>query len=342
MTGARTVRNRISKSKRKKNKPEGAQKKSGTPYKNLIITSVITILIGAVFGDLIVKKNIQTYNAEHAAFVSSPMNGDEAFSAARAVYDTRLRERRRQTQRIIKYIADDSVSAFNEFYTVYGAALTDWNNNHDAMAREILDATRCEARFPRSAEAARKEAIAPHFDLFVGLAGFQPYLDAQPGKAERARANFLKEARFCPTYFLTKSSGHSVHSVFASMHKRIYNYREHDYTECRMRHRRNIQIYYQSCLREETPTLQTECMRRFDRNIEAGSFCEKGNFDIDDFKVRDVEFNELDFYWGIGDRFFKTFRKDFILDYCEAQIGFWGNALGWNCDVIVDAYLKKV
>lgn len=341
MAGTRTVRNRISRSRNRKKKTSTAKTSSGIPYKNLIITSVITILIGAVFGDLIVKKNIQTYNAELDAFTSSPEDGDEAFAAARAVYDTRLRERRRQTQRIIKYIADDSVSAFNEFYAVYNAALTDWNNHHDAMAREILEATKCEIRYPREADDARQRAIDPHFDLFVSLDGFSPYLEAKPGKADKAREKFMKEARFCPTYFLTKSSGHSVHSVFSSMHKRIYNYREHDYTECRLRHRRNIQAYYQSCLNEENPVLQTECMRRFDRKIETGAFCEKAGFDIADFKVRDVEFNELDFYWGIGDRFFKTFRKEFILDHCKAQIGFWGNLLGWSCDVIVAEYLKK-
>ncbi|MBG6159448.1 hypothetical protein IWQ52_005704 [Labrenzia sp. EL_159] len=341
MAGTRTVRNRISRSKRRKIRTSAARPSTGNPYKNLIITSVITILIGAVFGDLIVKKNIQTYNSQHTAFISSPEDGDEAFAAARAVYDTRLRERRRQTQRIIKYIADDSVSAFNDFYAVYNTALTDWNNHHDAMAREILETTKCEVRFPRDASDARKQAIDPHFNLFVSLDGFSPYLEAQPGKAEKARERFLKESRFCPTYFLTKSSGHSVHSVFASMHKRIYNYREHDYTECRLRHRRNIQAYYQSCLGAESPSLQTECMRRFDQKIAAGSFCDKGEFKIGDFTIKDVEFNELDFYWGLGDRFFKTFRREFILDYCQGQIGFWGNALGWNCNVVVDDYLNK-
>jgi|GEM_PF-6358937 len=341
MTGARTMRNRISRSGRRKKQPSKSPKASGIPYKNLIITSVITILIGAVFGDLIVKKNIQNYNAEHAAFVASPQAGDEAFFAARAVYDTRLRERRRQTQKIIKYIADDSVSAFTENYSLYSAALSDWNNHHDAMARKILDTTKCEARYPREATDERAQAIGPHFDLFLGLEGFNPYLTAKPGKAEKAREKFLKEGRFCPTFFLTKSSNHSVHSVFASMHRRIYNYREHDYTECRLRHRRNLQAYYQSCLREETPELQTDCMRHFDQKIADGSFCDKGEFNIEDYKVKDVEFNELDFYWGLGDRFFKTFRKAFILDYCEEQIGFWGNALGWNCAVIVEEHLKK-
>jgi len=341
MTGARTTRNRLSRTRRKKTAEKSEAKSSGATYRKLIMTSVITILIGAVFGDLIVKKNIQTYNTEHAAFLASPAEGDAAFDAARDVYDSRLRERRRQTQRIIKYIADDSVSTFDEFYDVYNAALTDWNNHHDAMASKILDTTDCTSRYQDAAEEARAGAIDRYYDLFVNSASFKPFLTRYPGRAELARTKFLKERRFCPTFFLTKTSGHSVHSVFSSMHRRIYNYHEHGYTECRLRHRRNIDAYYRSCLTRDTPDAQTRCMRTFDEKIEAGSFCDKGDFDINDYKVRDVEFNELDFYWGLGDLFFKTFRDAFILDYCRSKIGFWGDALGWDCDDIVKEYLEK-
>ncbi|TYC60597.1 hypothetical protein FMN50_07800 [Rhodobacterales bacterium] len=340
MTGTRTIRNRLSRTKGRKRPRAPAAARSGSPYRNLVITSVITILIGAVFGDLIVKKNIQNYSAEHAAFIASPEEGDAAFEEARAIYDTRLRERRRQTQRIIKYIADDSVAAFDAFYAVYDAALGDWNNHHDDMAATILNTTNCTLRFQETPRDDRLAVIGPHFDLFMNAAGFQPFLTTYSGKAELARDRFLKESRFCPTFFLTKTSGHSVHSVLSSMHRRIYNYREHDYTECRLRHKRNITTYYQSCLARESPLQQTACMREFDRKIEDGSFCDKGDFDINDYKVRDVEFNELDFYWGLGDRFFKTFRKDFILDYCTSRIGFWGSTLGWDCPASVDAYLK--
>jgi hypothetical protein len=304
------------------------------------MTSAITILVGAVFGDLIVKRNVEAFNAEQAAFAAAPKDGDAAFSAARAVYDARLRERRRQTQRIIKYIADDSVAAFDAFYPVYEAALSDWNNNHDAMAAKILSATGCEDQFPKARQAEREAFFGSQFERVQTHPGFDQFRNAEPGKAKEAWDKLLKEGRFCPTFFLTKRTGYSVHSAFLSMHNRIYNYRAHDFNECRLRHRRNIADYYKSCLAAESPDERTNCMRQFDRTIEDGGFCSRGDFDLNSFKVRDFEFNEFDFYWALGDRFFKAFRRDFLLDYCEKRIGFWGTLLGRSCEAPVDAYLK--
>ena len=318
---------------------------SNGKYKDLIVTTIITLVVTGVFGEFIVKRNIQSYNNQWSAFDNAADNADAKFEEIRNFYNSRLKERRRASQKIIKYISDNDIAAFNEFYPTYNAAVSQWNADHDLMAKQILATTRCEEAFTKRTQdhkSRRMEAFQPIYGLHAANPAHEPFLSVSPKKPEKARKKFLEEPRFCPTFFLTKfNSGYSVHDQFRKIHRKIYNYKVHNFSECKLRHINNLENYYKSCTTKTDGEPVEICTQRYDRMVQNGDFCAIEEFDISDYKVKDIEFNELDFYWGLGDGFFRTFRENYMKSDCKMQLGFWATLLGWNCDDAVGDYFDK-
>ncbi|MEO0329890.1 MAG: hypothetical protein AAF217_15005, partial [Pseudomonadota bacterium] len=280
-------------------KPAEAEKKpaiKGKNYKELVLTSIVTLLVGGLFGDFIVKRNIQLFNSESTEYSSLPEKANAEFDAARSYYSSRLRERRRTSQKIIKYVATDDIQSLNEFYDEYQASVNAWNTDHDAMAKRIMDITQCREKFADASEEERLKYFEPILNSRLEIFKDLSYLKSDPEKPEKIKAEFLKESRFCPTFFLTKfNSGSSVHNVFRAMNKKIYNYHVNDYSLCRQRHFDNLSSYHKNCTSNQEPSEIQACMQKYDRLVFRGELCEKGTYTIDKYKVRDIEFNELDF-----------------------------------------------
>lgn len=312
-------------------------------YRDMIVTTLITLLITGLFGDFVIKRNIQSYNRELEAFERAAKEADSDFSEKRAFYSSRLKDRRRASQQIIKYIKDEDIAAFNAAYSGYSKTVRAWNDDHAVMAELILEVTQCDTRFADTGDDERIAAFAPAFDFHMGLPGHQPVFDAFPGRAETVHRKFIAQRNLCPTYFLTRAgtSAFSVHEQFRRIHRNIYNYLVNNHSECRLRHIQNLPAYYRSCSAAAGEEPVQDCTRRYDALVGHGALCSHFDFDIEDYKVKDIEFNQLDFYWGLGDSFFKTFREDYILRECEKRIGFWGGMFGWSCTDAVAAYLRQ-
>ncbi len=330
-----------------------AQKASGSSsvrkYRDIIITTLITLVITGLFGDFVIKRNIQSYNRERDAFDAAPKEADIAFSEARDFYHSRLAARRSASQQIIKYIKDNDIAAFNAAYPAYAQTVAAWNDDHSTMADIILDVTQCRTQFGDAPPEDREAAFEATFTFHSTLDAHGNYLTTYPDRPQKALQRFLKESRFCPTFFLTKNADYSVHMRFRVIHRNIYNYLVNNHSECRLRHIRNLPDYYKACasgdggIAGSSEVFETvdACTQRYDHLVNSGAFCANFEFDLNDYKVKDIEFNELDFYWGLGDGFFKTFRRDYILRQCHARIGFWGRLFNWDCEAAVTAYLEK-
>ncbi len=302
---------------------------------------MITLLVTGLFGDFVIKRNIQAYTAESAAFAAAPAEADQAFANARATYNERLKDRRRASQQIIKYIKDNNISTFAAAYPDYARTVEAWNENLSLMADTILKTTGCDEVFREADAETRAAAFAPVFAFHTGLAGHAPFLTRFPDTPEKARVEFLGQSRFCPTFFLTLNGPFSVHRQFREIHKNIYNYLEHGHSECRLRHIRNLPDYHRACAAKVSFEPVAACMQRFDRQVASGSFCPDTGFDLEDYKVRDISFNTLDFWWGLGDGFFRSFRESYLLRECRARQGFWGRLMAWDCDMAVRDYLDR-
>lgn len=310
-------------------------------YRDMIVTTLITLLITGLFGDFVIKRNIQSYNAEREAFEQAPESADQDFDEKRAFYSSRLKERRSASQQIIKYIKDNDIASFNAAYANYSRTVRAWNDDHAAMAEVILQTSQCESRFSEADAEDRAAAFAPIYDFHMGLAGHTPFFEAYPDRPALLHKDFMDEGRFCPTFFLTKNGRHSVHRQFRRIHRNIYNYLVNNHSECRLRHIQNLPAYYRSCANGNGTEAVQACTQRYDELVNSGAFCSNFEFDLEDYKVRDIEFNELDFYWGLGDGFFKTFRRDYVLRECQKSIGFWGRLFQWDCADAVAAYFRK-
>ncbi|MEO0328840.1 MAG: hypothetical protein AAF217_09610, partial [Pseudomonadota bacterium] len=92
----------------------------------------------------------------------------------------------------------------------------------------------------------------------------------------------------------------------------------------------------------QEPSEIQACMQKYDRLVFRGELCEKGTYTIDKYKVRDIEFNELDFYWSLGDTFMRSFREEYLMRRCKQSRGFWAKTLGWNCADSVEEFLAKL
>jgi len=306
-----------------------------------VVATMVTIALGGVFGDFIVKRNIQGFNAESEAFDQIAAETDASFSAARSGYDLALRERRRQTQRLVRNIASDNVTLFNQNYPDYDKAVKNWNEKRYAMARTILDFTDCEAKFNDANKSEEERTIAIREIKSVMKGNFSSFLSASPAKPDKAAASFLSAEKFCPTFFLTKfDTDYSVHKQFVRMHRKLVNYRLNDFIECIWRHENNRMVYYRACAANEKVDDIPVCMAKIDSMLKSNSLCEKSGFDAGNYRIRDVEFNELDYYWQFGDQFFKQFRKQYMLKQCEQKKGFWGSLLGWDCNTKISKYLE--
>ena len=111
--------------------------------KNTIMMTMVTILIGGVFGDFIVKRNVQAYNKEADDFANMAKTLEAEFTEARNQYSQALRTRRGQTQRLVRNIASNSYIIFNQNYETYNNSVLRWNEIHQQMADTIISVTDC-------------------------------------------------------------------------------------------------------------------------------------------------------------------------------------------------------
>ena len=76
--------------------------KPKSTIKALVLPTLITLALGSIFGDFILKRNIEKYIAERKEFVDSPQNAFLEFEEIRKSFNKPLGNRRGQTQRMSK------------------------------------------------------------------------------------------------------------------------------------------------------------------------------------------------------------------------------------------------
>ena len=107
-----------------------------------------------------------------------------------------------------------------------------------------------------------------------------------------------------------------------------------------MRHIENISSYYIFCLDGENTDV-ARCMKNVDYDVNNGRFCRSSDYEKAEYIIREIEFNELDYYWHVGMEMISLYKEDFALRMCEDSIAFWGSFLGWSCDRLVQEHYER-
>ena len=107
------------------------------------------------------------------------------------------------------------------------------------------------------------------------------------------------------------------------------------------RQEQNLSSYQKSCASQTDLTLFKNCVQKVAEVVAKGELCAQHQFDPNQYRINERSFGELDFYWGIGNLYFLTFRKEYMIDRCRTQMGFWGAILQWDCESEVNHFLES-
>ena len=83
----KTASGKRSNNKKPESAPADTEEKPGRNYKDLVVTTIITLLVTGVFGEFIIKRNIQTFNLQRNAFNEAPAEAEKNFAEVRNFYN---------------------------------------------------------------------------------------------------------------------------------------------------------------------------------------------------------------------------------------------------------------
>jgi len=328
--------------KKRPNPRSTATKNSNSKYKDLVITSVITLFLTGFLGEFVIKRNFQIYYEQEALFDDSVTRANESFNEVMRGYNSMIRNRRGATTVTREYVNDNDIVNLERNFAAYEKSVDVWNENHQPIANKILKITGC-----KSVSDNERETIVTFMGEQIGAenTSHRALFEKEPQFQKQVLETYLAGRDACPTYFITKhrsrDSQHSIHDTLRRIHKQIYGFRNHDFSECKLRHINNQSAYYRACAARFSDEEFAACTLNFDVQTKTGGFCDASGYDKAAFVVQEVEFQKLDFYWDMGNRLMRHYQRSHALRECGNSVGFWAGILKWNCNRLIARHFEK-
>lgn len=309
-------------------------------FSTKILYSVLGAIATFAVGDVLVKRNYESFTAEYKAMEQEVAAAVDDFARLQADINALVQERRQASQRLNLHAASKEIQGYLAFYPEYNVAIASWNGSRDDIERRIRNYTRCGQE---TAETRIGEQV------MAALLGRQ-----SPPNRRHARNNVslvtedeIQSASgtsvFCPNRYLfhARAAGTvedsrkllSVFEEFQFMHGRFVSNLGRNIVRCAREAETLMRGRLATCNDAGSSADMQSCIRESIVHYSAAALCDPkvfGNL----ASMLEVRFFNIDYRWHMSLHLLGFYEARYVRDRCEAKRGFWADFRKWDCERI--------
>ncbi len=300
-----------------------------------VVSSVIGILVTFAVGDLLIKRNYESYVKEKQAFLAASRDAKAHFDSVAARLNAVVAERRNAAQRLNLYAATHDVSGFSAGFEQYALSVKNWNETRLSLEREVNDLVACadDQMDPARKRSADEVLLDPTSTFNTKFVGKQDIVFI-------TRADLDGEMGYCPTKYVfsartesaTSDSGsfETVFEVMRYMHKLYYDSVKRPVVRCAETINRILSVKIGECASLRAEKDIGDCLQDSIKRYSPKKICTKEKFGgLASF--HQGRFNVIDYRWGVAQELLAVQRSAYVRQACENARVFWGRYFDWSC-----------